>query len=157
MVELVEKSAVALDAWVPAMFAGYVEQRVGAGERRESAVANAASQQAQLFPDGKPAEGQHVMDVVVDGEAVGTLWMGRPFGGEEGVWFVFYVEIDEARRGEGLGRVAMEAAERWTKEHGGTRVALNVFGPNVVARNLYDSLGYQVMGTGMYKDLGPAD
>ena len=36
---------------------------------------------------------------------------------------------------------------------GGTRVGLNVFGPNAVARALYDSLGYRVMATAMYKDL----
>jgi ribosomal protein S18 acetylase RimI-like enzyme len=79
--------------------------------------------------------------------------MGKPFGNLESTWFVFYVEIDEAHRGRGLGRAAMQAAEDWTKEHDGTRVALNVFGPNVVARSLYDSLGYQVMATAMFKDL----
>ena len=96
------------------------------------------------------------MRVVVDGEAVGSLWMGRPFGGSESTWFVFYVEVDEAHRGKGFGRVAMQAAEDWTRAHGGSRVALNVFGPNTVARNLYDSLGYQVMATGMFKDLDGA-
>jgi ribosomal protein S18 acetylase RimI-like enzyme len=93
------------------------------------------------------------MNVLDGDEVVGTLWMGKPFGNLESTWFVFYVEIDEAHRGRGLGRAAMQAAEDWTKEHDGTRVALNVFGPNVVARSLYDSLGYQVMATAMFKDL----
>jgi len=153
MVELVEKPQEELAHYVPAMFAGYVEQRIGAGESRESAWAQSAAQQEQLFPGGVPAEGQHVMNVVVDGTAVGSLWMGRPLGGSEDTWFVFYVEIDGDHRGKGLGRVAMEAAEAWTKEHGGQRIALNVFGPNTVARSLYDSLGYQVMATAMFKDL----
>jgi GNAT superfamily N-acetyltransferase len=47
----------------------------------------------------------------------------------------------------------MEAAEQWTREHGGTRVALNVFGPNLTARSLYDALGYEVLATSMFKDL----
>ena len=47
----------------------------------------------------------------------------------------------------------MEAAEEWTRERGGTRVALNVFGPNLVARSLYDSLGYEVLATSMFKDI----
>jgi ribosomal protein S18 acetylase RimI-like enzyme len=93
------------------------------------------------------------MNLVLDGLAVGVLWIGRPLGGDEDTWHVFYVEIDEAHRGEGLGKEAMLAAERWAVSHHGTRIALNVFGPNTVARSLYDSLGFKVLTTGMYKDL----
>jgi len=42
---------------------------------------------------------------------------------------------------------------KWTRERGGTRVALNVFGPNLTARSLYDSLGYEVLATSMFKDV----
>jgi ribosomal protein S18 acetylase RimI-like enzyme len=153
VLQLVDKEAEELSHWVPAMFAGYVEQRIGAGESRESAWAATAAQQELLFPGGIPGEGQHVMNLVLGDEAVGVLWMGRPFGGSEDTWFVFYVEIDESHRGRGLGRQAMEAAEAWTIAHGGQRIALNVFGPNTVARGLYDSLGFQVMATSMFKDL----
>jgi ribosomal protein S18 acetylase RimI-like enzyme len=153
VLELIDKSHDELVAWVPAMFAGYVDERVAAGEDRASAEAASASQQAQLFPDGRPAEGQHVMTLVRDSSPVGVLWMGRPFGGGTTTWYVFYVEVDEAHRGQGLGREAMLAAERWTREHDGTRIGLNVFGPNAVARSLYDSLGYQVLATMHYKDL----
>ena len=153
MIELTEMRPEDLRAWLPGMFAQYLEDRVAAGEGREAATAQATAQQAQLFPGGAPAEGQHVMDVRHDEERVGVLWMGRPFSSEEGTWFVFLVDLDEAHRGKGLGRAAMEAAERWTLERGGRRISLNVFGPNVVARRLYDSLGYQVLATGMYKDL----
>ena len=65
------------------------------------------------------------------------------------------VQIDEAFRGEGLGRETMLAAETWARAHGGTRIGLNVFGPNTVARHLYESLGYGIMGISMYKDLEP--
>jgi ribosomal protein S18 acetylase RimI-like enzyme len=153
VIELVEKRQDELAQWIPAMIAGYVEQRIGAGESRESAWTNAEAQRAQLFPGGTVAEGQYVMNLVVDGAPIGVLWMGRPLGGSEDTWFVFYVEIDEAHRGRGLGREAMGAAEAWTIANGGQRIALNVFGPNAVARSLYDSLGYQVMATSMFKDL----
>jgi ribosomal protein S18 acetylase RimI-like enzyme len=153
MLELVDKSPDDIVHWVPAMFASYVEERVGAGESRESAWGAASTQQEQLFPGGVPAKGQHVMNLVLDGQAVGVLWIGRPLGASADTWFVFYVEVDEAHRGQGLGKDAMLAAERWATEHGGSRIALNVFGPNTVARSLYDSLGYQVLATGMYKDL----
>jgi GNAT superfamily N-acetyltransferase len=153
MAELVDKDDEELKDWVPAMMAGYVQQRIAAGESPESAQAQADAQREELFPGGVPAEGQHVMNVVVDDKPVGVLWMGRPFGRGEDTWFVFYVEVDEARRGEGLGRVAMQLAEEWTLARGGKRIALNVFGPNTVARSLYDSLGYEVQATSMYKDL----
>jgi GNAT superfamily N-acetyltransferase len=153
MHELVPLTHAELAVWIPPMQAGYVEERIGAGEERESAQKSADQQFDQLFPDGAPAEGQHVMRLVVDGAPVGYLWMGRPFGGSTSTWFVFYVEVDESERGKGFGRVAMLAAEEWTRANGGTRVALNVFGPNTVARGLYDSLGYEVMATSMYKDL----
>ena len=153
MLELIDKTEAELAEWIPDMMAGYVESRVLAGERREAASAAAASQQAELFPDGMPAEGQHVMSLVLDGAVVGVLWMGRPLGGGDDTWYVFYVEIDESHRGRGLGRQAMEAAEAWSSERGGRRIGLNVFGYNTMARSLYDSLGYQVMATSMYKDL----
>jgi len=153
MVQLIEKTHDQIAEWLPGMQSDYIEQRVGSGEPRAVAESGAAAQMAQLFPDGVPADGQHVMNVVVDDEAVGTLWMGRPFNAADDTWFVFYVEIDEACRGQGHGRVAMQAAEAWTREHGGSKIALNVFGPNTVARSLYDSLGYHVMATAMFKDL----
>jgi len=153
VIELIEKGSDELTHWIPAMIASYVEQRIGAGESRESAWTAAEAQWEQLFPNGRVADGQHVMNLVVDGRPVGVLWMGRQRGGTEDTWFVYYVEVDEAHRGQGLGRAAMEAAETWALEQGGQRIALNVFGPNVVARGLYDSLGYQVMATSMFKDL----
>jgi GNAT superfamily N-acetyltransferase len=139
---------------VPRVFEGYIEDRVEAGQDRDEARVQAESQHATLFPGGVPAEGQHLMHVLDDEDVIGLLWMGRPLTSSATMWFVYFVEIDEAHRGRGLGRVAMECAERWTREHGGSRIGLNVFGPNVVARRLYDSLGYRVMATTMFKDLG---
>ena len=113
----------------------------------------AETQFAELFPGGSPADGQFVMNVIDDEEIVGTLWMGRPLSGDANTWYIFDIEIAKDCRGRGYGRSAMEAAEKWTREHGGTRVALNVFGPNLVARSLYDSLGYEVLATSMFKDI----
>jgi ribosomal protein S18 acetylase RimI-like enzyme len=153
MIELVEKTQDELDVWIDPMWDNYVEQRVGAGEERDAAVAQASMQRDQLFPDGKPADGQHVMNALHDGAPVGILWMGKPFGPESGTWFVFYVEVDEQHRGKGFGRETMEAAEAWTIAQGGCKIGLNVFGPNTVARSLYDSLGFTVQATSMFKEL----
>ena len=153
MVRLEMKTTDQLDAWLPQKKQEYVAERMKAGESSEVAHRTSDSQFAELFPNGGPADGQYVMNVVDEADVVGNLWMGRSFSGDQRTWFVFDIEISEEARGRGYGRAAMEAAEEWTRQHGGTRIALNVFGPNVVARSLYDSLGYEVQTTSMFKDL----
>jgi ribosomal protein S18 acetylase RimI-like enzyme len=153
MVKLEVKSPEELTTWLPYRFEHYVAERIKAGENAEVAQKMSDTQAAELFPNGSPADGQHVMNVIADEEIVGTLWVGRPFSGDGDTWYVFDVEIAKDMRGRGFGRAAMEAAEEWTREHGGTRVALNVFGPNLTARALYDSLGYEVLATAMFKDI----
>lgn len=69
--------------------------------------------------------------------------------------WVFYVEVDEARRGSGLGRAAMVLAEEDARAHGATELGLNVFGPNTVARHLYESLGFEPTAINMVKQLRP--
>ena|SRR5579863_9628929 len=153
MVNLELKTADELASWTPGKKEQYIAERIKAGESPDVARRMSESQFAELFPDGVPAEGQYVMNVVTDETTVGTLWMGRPFSGESDTWYVFDIEISKDSRGRGFGRAAMEAAEEWTRERGGTRVALNVFGPNLTARSLYDSLGYEVLATSMFKDI----
>jgi GNAT superfamily N-acetyltransferase len=51
-----------------------------------------------------------------------------------------YVEIPF--RGQGLGRLLVEAAEKWARERNLGRMLLNVVEHNHVARRLYDALGY---------------
>ena len=138
---------------MPSKKVEYIAERTKAGESPDAANRMSDVQFAELFPDGKPADGQYVMNVIADEAIVGTLWMGRPFSKDGDTWFIFDIEISKDARGRGYGRAAMEAAEQWTREHGGTRVALNVFGPTLTARSLYDSLGYEVLATSMFKDL----
>ena len=153
MVKLELKTLQELTTWLPSQQDQYIAERIKAGENPDEAAKMSEMQFAQLFPDGSPAEGQYVMNVVADEAIVGTLWMGRPFSGDRDTWFIFDIEIAKDARGRGLGRSTMEAAEEWTRERGGTRVALNVFGPNLIARSLYDSLGYEVLATSMFKDI----
>ena len=154
MLELVDKKAAELPHWVP----GHVRELRRAAHRRAARAARVAwahgqAQQEQLFPGGVPAEGQHVMNLVARRRAVGVLWMGGPSAASEDTWYVFYVEIDEAHRGQGLGAPGDGGGRGVDGRARRPRIALNVFGPNAVARSLYDSLGYQVMATSMYKDL----
>jgi len=84
---------------------------------------------------------------------VGALWIGPQTDGPPGHWWVWTVEIDEPFRGRGLGRAAMELAEREARRRGATQIGLNVFGHNHIARSLYESLGYEISRLQMYKRL----
>jgi GNAT superfamily N-acetyltransferase len=132
--------------------ANYVDERVAAGEDPEVARAVGQRQMDELFPGGRPAPGQHLFILVEGGRAVGSLWIG-PRPDQPSLWWVWDVVIDEAHRGGGLGRRAMELAEETAASHGATRLGLNVFGHNQVARHLYESLGYQATAINMAKTL----
>ena len=153
MIALVPKPDATLGPWIDALFASYLEDRVEAGEPRETAVANVAAQREQFFSDGRLAPGHQIFDVVDDDRNVGSVWLGPPAQGTADTSYIYYVVVNDDARGAGYGRATMLAVEQWARDHGATRIALNVFGPNVVARSLYDSLDYRVMATVMYKDI----
>jgi hypothetical protein len=47
----------------------------------------------------------------------------------------------------------MQAAEDYVMSQGAKRLALNLFGPNRVARSLHELMGYKVMAIEMRIDL----
>ncbi len=153
--ELREMGPERLAEWLPGMWQGYRDSIVAAGFSEEAAEANVARNRAALTSGEGLAEGNHVFDVLVAGRPVGVLWIGRPSGDGDGggEYYVYDVEVDEAERGRGYGRLAMELAEGWVRAAGGSRLGLNVWGNNAVARSLYVSLGYRELAVSMAKDL----
>ncbi|MDH2445157.1 GNAT family N-acetyltransferase [Amnibacterium sp. CER49] len=120
----------------------------------DEARRRSATQTAELLPDGLRTAGAHLLRILdAEGGPVGVLWVGphprRPAAG-----WVYDIEIDEERRGQGFGRAAMLAAEAVAADEGWTAIGLNVFGRNVRARALYESLGYAVDSLQMTKVLG---
>ncbi|MEM6849151.1 MAG: GNAT family acetyltransferase [Pseudomonadota bacterium] len=62
--------------------------------------------------------------------------------GHRGV--VYYVAVDPARQGDGLGRHIMAAAEAWLAERGVPKLNLVVRDDNAAVRGFYEALGYAV-------------
>ncbi|HEY5110829.1 MAG TPA: GNAT family N-acetyltransferase [Acidimicrobiales bacterium] len=153
MILLRPKSDADLKAWIPMMWADYRESILSAGFSSEEADLNIERNEKTLFVDGMPNDEQHFFDVVDDETIVGTIWLAEGREGSPSEWFVYDIVIDEEFRGKGLGRSTMLAAEDYVKSHGGTKLALNVFGYNVIARGLYESMGYSPLAIGMRKDL----
>lgn len=142
------------DDWVVEEIATYAADLASAsGSTLEEAHLRAERQLHDFLPDGPDTKDHHVLRVLDDaGKSVGVLWVG-PHPQRRGAGWVYGIEIDEGRRGEGLGRAAMLAAERLTRDAGWDALGLNVFGHNPRARGLYDSLGYTVAATTMTKPL----
>ena len=74
-----------------------------------------------------------------DGAAiVATVLVGHD--GHRG--WVYYLAVDQGRRGKGYGRVMMDAAERWLRGHGIEKLQLLVRADNSRVKSFYQSLGY---------------
>jgi GNAT superfamily N-acetyltransferase len=90
------------------------------------------------LPDGLATAGTWIWGVESDRRRVGTVFLGIR-GGE--AW-LYDITIDPDERGKGFGRAAMVALEAELRSLGHATVALNVWGGNEIARDLYTSLGY---------------
>lgn len=78
------------------------------------------------------------MLVARDADAVfGSVMTG--FDGHRG--WVYYLAVDPAARGAGLGRALMAAAEAWLRTRGAPKLQLMVRGDNAAALGFYEALG----------------
>jgi ribosomal protein S18 acetylase RimI-like enzyme len=144
-----------LAAWIDDSEATYAEDRRRAGEPDDVARRTATEQYAGYFPDRRPAPGQHVFVIADDGERVGIIWVGphprRP--DEPDVAWLYDIEVDDAYRGHGHARGALELVEAQLALGGVRELGLNVFGDNDVARRLYGRAGYREVAVTMTKQL----
>ncbi|MBA3410843.1 MAG: GNAT family N-acetyltransferase [Geodermatophilaceae bacterium] len=138
--------------WKPRAIQRYGEQQVQAGNvSADKAQEWAAGEYAKLLPQGLHSRGHHLLIAEQESQRIGMLWLFIHAGDRPA--FVYYVEVDPAIRGQGLGRAVMTAGEQYVTEHGATSIGLHVFGHNLVARRLYDQMGYQVSSSNMIKSL----
>jgi len=125
-------------------FAGVVDEYAAtlaeAGASPEQAAERAAEQTAQLVPSGLSSPGMVFFHAWVGDDRVGRLWLAV----DQPMAFVYDVEVDPDHRRRGHGAGIMNAAARWSRDHGHDVLGLNVFAHNPGARALYDKLGYRV-------------
>jgi len=142
--------------WLEQSRRGYADgiHRHG-GVPRAQANAKAVEDYARLIPDGRVPDGQSIYAIEEQGAVRGHLWVADRDGENGGPrhLFVYEIRLEEAARGHGIGRAAMQLAEDVARERGFGRIELNVFGGNDVARGLYRSLGYDEIAVYMGKDL----
>lgn len=93
-------------------------------------------------PDIARARGRPGSDVLVaerDGRLVGTVMVGED--GHRG--WVYYLAVDPAFRGRGLGRALMASAEAWLAARGIRKLELLVRTSNEGVKGFYAALGYR--------------
>jgi len=142
-------------AWEARAKASYADDMTRhGGVDPERAHDKAARDFAELLPDGLHSDEQHIW-VIEDTEgAVGHGWIGERDTPDRGrVAYVYEIEVDGAHRGLGYGRVGMLLLQEEARALGYTRIELNVFGGNDVARRLYESLDFEELAVSMGKDL----
>jgi GNAT superfamily N-acetyltransferase len=94
-----------------------------------------------------------VLEIEREGERVGRVVLWLDAFEKPGSAWLFEIVLDESVRGRGYGREALRLAEEEARSRGMTRIDLNVFGGNAVARSLYASEGYAESSVHMGKPL----
>ncbi|HEY1484671.1 MAG TPA: GNAT family N-acetyltransferase [Micromonosporaceae bacterium] len=112
----------------------------------DDAKGRARAQFGPQLSSGLSTEGNSFWTLDLGPDPVASIWLRHSTPAETS--FVCYVQVDEAFRGRGLGRAAMQFAERVSVEAGDTYLGLSVFGANTVAVNLYTRLGYATVEQG---------
>lgn len=140
--------------WSEHLVASFAREKVEAGNwPEEGSVERAARENAELLPQGVATPGHDLFVALVDGEAVGVLWLFTDPGTATSETFIYDIEVVEGRRGEGLGRLLLEAAERWCADHSIGILKLHVFGFNETAISLYESSGFEITNINMAKQI----
>jgi GNAT superfamily N-acetyltransferase len=152
-VSLVPMSPERYVSWHAYSVAGYAEENVKAGYwTNDQALSKAEADFKALLPDGLDTAGHELWSVVdVAGDEVGILWVAtnrRP-----GHAFIFDIEMNPDRRGEGYGSATLSALEDWCRANGISTIGLHVFGHNEGARRLYLRTGYVETSIQMEKRL----
>ncbi len=144
-----------IEAWLPRLAAEYAAHIADSGFLPpEEARRKADNDLRAQLTDGPDRAGQLFFRLIAGEQPVGWLWLAVPFpAGDPVMAWVNNVQVDEEFRGRGYGRQAMLLAEEEAAARGMTSVGLNVHGQNMVARGLYDSLGYLVTAQQMKKVL----
>ncbi len=140
--------------WNEQHVADYAREKVEAGNwPADGAVERSARENAELLPLGAATVGHDLFVALEDGEEVGFLWLFTDPALPTPETFIYDIEVVAARRGEGLGRLLLEAAEGWCADHSIGTLKLHVFGSNEAAIGLYESSGFEVTNLNMAKQI----
>jgi ribosomal protein S18 acetylase RimI-like enzyme len=93
-----------------------------------------------------------------DGDVLGYTYAaveGNDYMGLRGPAGVLHdIVVDPAHRGEGVGRMLLDATLAWLEAHGAPRVVLSTATRNEAAQRLFASAGFRQTMVEMTRELG---
>jgi len=139
--------------WRAYSVAGYAEDNVKSGRWSEDeALAQSEAAFQHYLPQGIDTPDHHLWSVIDSaGDDVGVLWLGterRP-----GYGFIYDIEMDPDRRGQGYGTATLAALDDWCRANAISTIGLHVFAHNTGAWQLYKRMGYVETDVQMEKRL----
>ncbi len=148
-VDLVPLSSEEIDAFLERQIAEYAEEKRRAGHwsGADAQELSRKSVMAVVGPDPMKGDHRFFKGTSEDGACVGWIWVGLPPGEfhlQRARW-LYQILVEEDSRGRGFGRAMLVALEDLLSGAGVEALHLNVFKWNLVARSLYDSMGYEVV------------
>ena len=154
MSKLVPMTQPEFDAFLERLIPDYASDNVRAGYwSEEEALEKSRKQTTSLLSDGLQTKDHYLYTLYDNDEAVGVIWLRAELDRPIKSGRIFDVEIKEEVRGKGYGKQAMLLIEEKARELGIKRMGLHVFTYNIVAKNLYERMGYKVSSMNMLKDL----
>ncbi len=144
------------DNWLQASIRNYAASNVRSGRwNEEGAQAKSAEACHNLLPAGVSTPDHHILSVLADEEAIGTLWLWVNSKSSPKKAYIYDIALHPEFRGKGLGKATMLAAESLAVQWGAEAMGLHVFAYNENAHALYRKLGYQYVSHSMEKTLEP--
>lgn len=154
MSKLVPMTQAEYDAFLEQAVPEYAADNVRAGYWDEAeALEKSRKEFETLLPKGLQSENHYIFTLYDGDVAVGLIWMRANIDRPMKSGFIFDLRIDEKFRGQGYGKQAMLLIEEKARELALKSIGLHVFAVNNVARNLYESVGYEVSSLNMTKKL----
>ena len=142
------------DEYLKQLIPDYAADNVRAGHWDESeALEKSRKQLESLLPQGLQTKDHYIYNLVDGDQTVGMIWMRAQLDRAVKSGFIFDVMVAEKFRGKGYGRQVMTLIEEKARELGIQSIGLHVFAYNKVAKNLYESMGYEVSSLNMIKQL----
>jgi ribosomal protein S18 acetylase RimI-like enzyme len=116
----------------------------------EGALERSRKEFESLLPDGINSRHQYLWSIINESDnKIGVLWVQV----KDQKAFIYDFVIDEAFRGKGYGKLALSALDEQLKTMNVDSVGLHVFGDNIRAQELYNKMGYRIIGIHMQKKL----
>lgn len=131
----------------------YRDELHRSGLSYSEAQKKAEDDMSRLLPDGLHSKEQFLYSMKDDGRSVGILWFGVRGAEDNRKAFIYDIVVNESERGKKYGERALKLLEVEVKKIGLSHIGLHVFGHNLVARNLYEKMGYEITNLNLEKKI----